>query len=183
MHRDLPHGTHAHRRWPSPHRAPWIVSPKGTSSLAKALRYREVMPRHAKSTKYLRDTRMIAGLDKYRAKLKNLQLGTGLDTPDSVAARFQAHLDAMQAVAANEVAWRVAIQREQQLEIEIKRLIERTKFYLRSLFGAKSATLREFGLKPQAKSKVSTETALRAVEKRRETRRLRRTMGKKQKKA
>ncbi len=123
---------------------------------------------------------MIAGLDKYRAKLENLQLGAGLDTPDAVAARFQAHLDAMQAVAAREIAWRAAIQSEQQMEIEIKQLLERAKFYLRSRFGASSGALREFGLKPQAKAKVSAETALRAVEKRRETRRLRRTMGKKQ---
>jgi hypothetical protein len=141
------------------------------------------MPRHAKATKRARDTGMIRGLRKYGSNLVNLDLGAGLDSANAVAARFQAHLDAMTAVAAAEIAWRIALEQEAALEAEMKALVERARLALSAHFGPRSARLAEFGLRPGAPAKVSAAVKAAAVEKRRATRKARRTLGPKQRKA
>ena len=138
------------------------------------------MPRHAKHTKYERDENMIRGLRSHAAKLIAFDLGTGFKSPDAVAAKYQAHLDAMSDVTEKEIAWKLAVERERVLEAEIKNLHPRVQDYLRSHFGAGASALRRFGLKPAKEPTVPVKTKLRAIEKRRETRRLRGTMGKKQ---
>ncbi len=52
--------------------------------------------------------------------------------------------------------------------------------YLRSHYGKKSARLRLFGLMPSTGPEIPVEVKARAVERRLETRRLRGTLGKKQ---
>jgi lipase chaperone LimK len=141
------------------------------------------MPRHAKATKRARDAGMIAGFRKYGAKLVGFNLGPGFESVASVVARFQAHLEAMEAVHAAEIAWKLAVQDEARLEAEVKELAARAASYLSGTFGPSASQLRQFGLKPRAKTRISVEAKASAVEKRRETRKARKTMGPKERRA
>jgi hypothetical protein len=139
------------------------------------------MPRHAKSTKYARDTRMMEGLIKHAALLNFGPPGL-VESPLALAARFREHLDAMRAVERREAAWRDALRREAKIEAGIKDLMARLARLLSGVLGVDAPVLRDFGLKPATKPKVSVETKRRAVEKRAATRRLRGTMGRRQRK-
>ena len=122
---------------------------------------------------------MIAGLRKHAAILPSRPAADIASIADLIA-RFQAHLDAMQDVARKEIAWNVAREEEARLEREIQALLARVKAMLQSSFGPGSTTLRDFGVKPYRRRKPSASTMKLAVEKRRATRTLRRTMGRKQ---
>jgi hypothetical protein len=137
------------------------------------------MPRHAKSTKVQRARGMIAGLKKHAERLVNPRL----ESLETIASRYQAHLDALDKVAAAHAAWMQAVRDEVRLETELKKLTERLRRYLQGIFGDHSAALLDFGLKPRKKAYISAEKMLRTVEKRNATRKARGTMGKRQKKA
>ena len=141
------------------------------------------MPRHAKSTKVARDRCMLAGLKKHSELLTRAVVGGVLKSPPAVAARFQAHLDALDEVAAKQAAWREAVGNEERLEKEIKELMGPLGLCLSVVYGAASPTLRDFGLSPRKSAKISAEKMVQTVAKRNETRKARHTMGKKQKKA
>ena len=138
------------------------------------------MPRHAKSTKYNRDTEMIEGLRKHRKRLRGSLPPEWLSVDDLIE-RFQEHLDAMAEASDKEIEWRVALEREAKLEAGIKELMVRVTLLVQSSFGAGAATLREFGVKPFVRRKPSMATLKLAIEKRLATRALRRTMGRRQK--
>jgi hypothetical protein len=140
------------------------------------------MPKHAKHTKASRDEGMLRGLHELGPKLLYIRGGPGLDTVDAIVARYRAHLAAMAEVAEKEIAWRLAVERERALEVEILAIHARVVLGLRAQFGSRSAQLRRFGLRPARVPKISAETKRRAVERRLETRRLRGTLGKKQRK-
>jgi hypothetical protein len=141
------------------------------------------MPRHAKSTKLVRNRSMLAGLKKHSELLSRMIHGGILKSPPAVAARFQAHLDALDEVATKQAAWRAALGNEESLEKEIKKLMKPLGQLLASVYGAASPTLRDFGLAPRKSVKISAEKMVQTVAKRNATRNARHTMGKKQKKA
>ncbi len=125
---------------------------------------------------------MLQALAKHAEALTGMRLCTG-EGADEVARRVREHLDAMDAVRATEIAAKVAVQRERKLETALKLLLPNVRLYLDSRFGRSAPVLEEFGLKPFRPGKPSMKTLARAVEKRRETRKLRGTMGKKQRRA
>ncbi len=141
------------------------------------------MPRHAKSTKVLRGRSMVAGLKEHAAELPNIAWGPGLRSVHEIAARFQAHLDALDEVAAREALWRAAVVKEARLEKELKKLLQRLTLFLQAVYGDESGRLRDFGLKPRKKAKISAQKMMFTIAKRNATRKARGTMGKKQKKA
>ena len=141
------------------------------------------MPRHAKSTKVLRGRSMVAGLKKHAPALSRVSWGSALRSADEVAARFQAHLDALDEAAAREAAWRAALGKEARLEKEIKKVLQQVTLFLQAVYGDESNTLRDFGLKPRKKAKIGPAKMALTVEKRNATRKARHTMGKKQRKA
>jgi hypothetical protein len=141
------------------------------------------MPRHAKSTKVVRDRSMLAGLKKHSELLSRAIVGGILKSPAAVAARFQAHLEALDEVAAKHAAWRAALSHEERLEKELKKLMKTVGLQLTSVYGDDSPTLRDFGLAPRKNVKISAEKMVVTVAKRNATRKARHTMGKKQKKA
>jgi hypothetical protein len=141
------------------------------------------MPRHAKSTKVVRDRSMLAGLKKHSDLLNRAIVGGILKSPAAVAARFQAHLDALDDVAAKQTAWREALSNEERLEKEIKEVMRTLDLQLTGVYGADSPTLRDFGIAPRKNVKISVEKMVQTVAKRNATRKTRHTMGKKQKKA
>ncbi len=137
------------------------------------------MPRHAKSTKVLRNRGMIAGLQKHASTLK----AQGVGSPAAFGARFQAQLDALDRIAAAHAALRDALADEERLETEIRKLAARVTDFVLATFGETSVVLYDFGLKPRKKAKISAAKMLRTVEKRNATRKARGTMGKRQRKA
>jgi hypothetical protein len=132
------------------------------------------MPRHAKSNKLQRARGMIAGLKKHAVQLVSPWIDSA-----AAAARYQAHLKALDTVAATHAAWMQAVRDEMRLERDIKKLTERLRQYVQGVLGEDS--LRDFGLKPRKKAYISAEKMLRTVEKRNATRKARGTMGKRQK--
>ncbi len=140
------------------------------------------MPKHAKSTKVARDEGLIAGIRKKLQDTDDLVILGVRYTPESLAAEYRRHLEKMQEVTQREIAWRMAVDQEGTLETKIKVLTEHVKAYLAGRFGPSSAELRAFGLKPRKKAVTRVETKRLAIEKRLETRKLRKTMGKKQRK-
>jgi hypothetical protein len=125
---------------------------------------------------------MITGLRKHSDYLEDAFASTTFNSIESVTTRIQQHLDAMSAVKENEIRWRVALDAEAKLEKETAALVRRVASLLMSVYGDRSPKLRDFGIEPRKKPKIGVETMRLAVEKRRETRRLRGTMGKKQRK-
>ncbi len=137
------------------------------------------MPRHAKLTKVQRNRGMIAGLKKHAALFQ----AQGIGSPSSLAARFQAQLDALDGVAARYAAWQQALAEEEHLEAEIRKLTARVTSAVLAAFGEQSAQLYDFGIKPRKKATMSAEKMRLTVEKRNATRKARGTMGKRQKRA
>jgi hypothetical protein len=99
---------------------------------------------------------------------------------DGLAAPFEAHLRAMDEVDRREKAWREAVAEEQKLEKRIQRHALHLAEIARARFGADGAKLRDFGLEPRKPPRISVQTKAAAVEKRRETRKRRGTMGRRQ---
>ena len=126
---------------------------------------------------------MIRGLCKYGATFVNFNLGPGYDSIGAVIARFQAHVDAMEAVQPAEIAWKLALQEEARPEAEVTALAIRAASYLSAAFGPRASELREFGLKPRKKTRTNAQTKAAAVEKRHETRKARKTTDPKERKA
>ena len=138
------------------------------------------MPRHAKSTKVQRDSQMAAGLRAHARELGKVQAGHGLVSPEAVAASYEEHLAALKDADAKEVAWKTAIRRERKLEAGIKATHPHVQRYLEAVYGPDSTELVQYGLTPHQEAVTPVATKAAAVEKRRETRRRRGTMGKKQ---
>ncbi len=141
------------------------------------------VPRHAKSTKIQRDRGMIKGLRAHTETLRFVSLGKGPNVEaETVVAMYQKHLDALLDATEKEMAWKTALLVERRLEAALKKTHLQVQRYVEGVFGEDAIELRRFGLKPRKKAVTSIDTKLRAVEKRRETRRLRGTMGKRQRK-
>jgi len=140
------------------------------------------MPRHAKATKIARDEGMIAGITKTFPEDEKFIIRGVWHTPQTLAAEYRQHLELLREVTTREVEWRTAVDQERKLEASLKGLHEYVKMYLAGRFGPSSPALRAFGLKPQKKAVTSVETKTLAIMKRLETRKLRKTMGKKQRK-
>lgn len=138
------------------------------------------MPRHAKSTKHRRDTAMVEGLRKHRRVLSAL-VAVSMGSVDELIARFEAHLDAMDAATRLETRWRAALRREAQLEEGVKELMRRLTPLLQGVFGRAGPRVRDFGIRPYVRRKPSVATMKAAVEKRRATRAARQTRGRRQK--
>lgn len=139
------------------------------------------MPRHAKDTKVTRDKGMIKGLRAYAKRLGRVSRGKGPNVdPAEVIAMYQEHLDALLRANEKEMEWKAALLVERRLETALKPEHLQMQRYLEGVFGPDSLELRRFGLKPRKTPVVPIATKKRAAEKRRETRRLRKTMGKRQ---
>ena len=141
------------------------------------------MPKHAKHTKSDRDRGMITGLRMFKSKLSDLNIDDRFTSPEAVIAKYQEHLDAMRDATEKEIAWRTALERERTLEREIQTLNPRVQSFLRAVFGERNrGALARFGMRAFKVPTITAETKAAAAAKRLETRRLRRTMGRRQRK-
>jgi hypothetical protein len=124
---------------------------------------------------------MIRGLRAYAKRLGRVSTGKGPTVdPEDVVAMYRAHLAALLRANEKEAEWRAALAVERRLEANLKPKHLQMQRYLEGVFGPESLELANFDLKPRKEPYVPVETKLRAVEKRRETRRQRKTMGKRQ---
>jgi hypothetical protein len=140
------------------------------------------VPKHAKSTKRGRNEAMMSGIRKYLSSLATIKIDGVTYTPAELVAVYQRHLDKLKEVAEKEAAWRAAVQDENALEQDIQKLTVKLNLYVGATFGPSAAKLLEFGIRPRGKPITSAETKRHAVEARRRTRKLRWTMGPKQRK-
>jgi hypothetical protein len=141
------------------------------------------MPHHARSTKRVRDQGILDGLSKHSARLSSMARVMRLASPDQLGDRFRAHLAALNAVEQAEAALAEAVAVERRLEAAVKAYMPRLRSLLEGAFDGDLLTLHDFAIKPRRRTRPSAETLRGAVEKRRETRKLRGTMGKKQRRA
>lgn len=139
------------------------------------------VPRHSKDTKIRRDRGMIRGLRACAKRLGRVSMGKGATVdPEEVVAMYQEHLAALLRANEKEAEWKAALAVERRIEAALKPQHLQMQRYLEGVFGPDSPELRAFDLKPRKTPVVRIETKRRAVEKRRETRRMRKTMGKRQ---
>jgi hypothetical protein len=141
------------------------------------------LPKRGKLTKQTRDRGMIAGIRKHRALFDAMGVGPEHLKADDLIARFEAHLQVIDDIDRYDKLRSQSIALEAKLEKAILALWHLVSSFAVGSFGEASLTLRDFALKPRKPPTLTVVTKAIAVAKRRETRRLRRTMGKRQRKA
>lgn len=140
----------------------------------------EAVPKIGKHVKVKRDEGVIAGVRKHFRGDEEITLEQETYTFDEIVAIFEEHLAMLGAIDFHARERSIAIAEEAKLEPKVRALALALKTHMSSRMGKESPRLREFAFKPAKKPHVPVETKLRAIEKRAETRKLRHTMGKKQ---
>ena len=138
------------------------------------------MPKFAKSTKTARDLGVIRGVRRHFGGHKNLVINHVRYTVDSLAAEFEAHLQAMARVHSLTLERSAAIEAERAMEAKVARIFAGVKSIAESMMGKHGARMRHFGIEPDKKPHMTVETKLVANVKRQATRKRRGIMGKKQ---
>ena len=138
------------------------------------------VPKRGKLTKQTRARKMIAGIRKHAAAIDAQRIGPGRLGAAALVARFEAHLECIDDIAKYDALKSDAVAREAKLEVEMLALWHLVRYFAASYFGEESVQLRDFGLKERKKPVISSATKALAVAKRRATRAVRRTMGKRQ---
>jgi hypothetical protein len=124
------------------------------------------------------------------AMIKGLQAAFGAKAPFTLAGRaykrddivqiLQSLLDAIEAVRIAEAQLKGARTVRANVAKRVQPIERALERFLRAVYGADSAKLLTFGVKPERPRKVTIQTKADAVEKGRATRKARGTMGKKQ---
>jgi hypothetical protein len=140
------------------------------------------LPKISKGTKAARDRAVIAGIRKHRQAFDEHGVGPHHLKADDLVARFEEHLQALADIDRYDGLKSEAILREAKLEKEMLELWMLISCLAQGRFGASSTKMSDFAKKPRKEPEVSVATKALAVAKRRETRRVRRTMGKRQRK-
>ena len=140
------------------------------------------MPKRGKPNKLARDRRVIAGLKKHPEVFDETPVGPQRWKTADFIAIFEEHAKAIEDIDRFEARKRAAVAREAELERGLSEMWHMVVRGVRLRFGYTAAELADFGVKPPKKAVVSTAAKAKAVERRRETRGLRGTMGPKQRK-
>jgi len=138
------------------------------------------VPKLAKSTKTARDLGVIRGARKHFTIRKAIIINEVRYTADSLAAVFEEHLQAMARVHQLTLERSKAIAAERELEAKVARIYIGVKNIAESMMGKHGARMRDFGIEPDKKPRMTAETKLLANVKRQATRKRRGIMGKKQ---
>ena len=124
--------------------------------------------------------KLIAGLAKHFNGQTLTIAGSQLKTAD-IQTQLQSYLTALQAEDTARAAWKASVQSVDALKPATHALIVNLLGFLRTAFGATSATLLDFGLTPRPPSKRTVANKAVAIEKAQATRDVRHTAGPKQK--
>lgn len=107
----------------------------------------------------------------------------GKRSRDELEAPLRRYLAAVEQTRKASVAHRARVAEERRAHKEAHPIALRLRQWLRARLNDDSAELVAYGVKPTRPTKKTVAVKVRAIEKSRETRKLRRTMGKKQRKA
>jgi hypothetical protein len=150
---------------------------------ASHARRRLVMPRVAKVIKRARASSILAGLKKRYEPDDVLNVGGKKCTRRELVDLYQAHLDALRAVDETAAAASAAVAKERAIARDLGPVTFFLKVWVESTLGRSPVILGDFGWEVPKKPGPKTVAAkARGAEKLRETRRLRGTMGKRQRK-
>ena len=128
-------------------------------------------------------TALVTGLKKH-APGRPFVLASQTYSAADILGEVNALLAAASAVPKARGALKDAIRADRELRARKAELLRGLRGTIQSMFRGQTTTLADFGLEPpRARRPATTEEAVLAVEKRRATRKERRTMGKKQKAA
>jgi hypothetical protein len=129
------------------------------------------------------DQKMVDGLTKHKAVITALAIGGRMLTPDDVIATFQARIDASNEALTTKASATAAVLAERAERARTKRFVSSARQVVRSMFGESVDLLADFGLAPPRPRRIDPQKKVEAAAKSKATRKLRHTMGKKQKAA
>jgi len=96
---------------------------------------------------------------------------------------LRSYLAAVQRTRQASIAHRTRVAEERAALAAAHPIVLRIRLFLRTRVGPKSPLLRSYGVQPLREGKKTVDVKLQAIEKARETRKLRKTMGRKQRRA
>jgi hypothetical protein len=139
------------------------------------------VPKRGKLTKRTRNRTIIAGIRKHPEAFEQ---GLGADklTAEQIIARLEEHLRVLDDIDRYDKLKSESIVREATMEEDILDLWFLIRLRAQSHFGPESPKVGDFFMKRRKKPKIDVATKAVAVAKRRATRKVRRTMGKRQRK-
>lgn len=138
------------------------------------------MPKIGKKDKVLRDEGNIVALLEELASEEIIILEEKSYTRDELLSIFKEHLEVLAEIRRLTIARDIAIALERKLEPRVKRISFHLGEKVKSRIGRRNPLLKKYGFEPEKKPHVPVEAKARAVVRRLETRKLRGTMGRKQ---
>ena len=146
-------------------------------------RNRVPMPKMSKAMRAVRAMGIIAGIEKRFGRRNILALGGRQYTPGELAAVFQSQIDAVDQVDAAHAAVVNAVAREREIARTVRNLTRLLRFWIGAEFGSDAEAWADFGLTaPKKPGPKTVEAKLAGAERARATRKMRHTMGKRQRK-
>jgi hypothetical protein len=139
------------------------------------------MSKGNKTTVTALDQKIIAALGSQLKATTTITLEGEAYKAKDLQQQFQAEVDAASTTQSAKNAWQQAVLAEEKVATQVTLLRKALRAYLIGTYGAKSATVAEFGFAPK-EATVDVATKALAIEKRAATRAARGTMGAKQKK-
>jgi hypothetical protein len=139
------------------------------------------MSKANKTTITALDQKIIAALGSQLKTTATITLGGEAYKAKDLQQQLQAEVDAASTTQSAKTAWQQAVLAEEKVATQAALLRKALRAYLIGTYGAKSATVAEFGLAPK-EATVDVATKALAIQKRAATRVARGTMGSKQKK-
>jgi hypothetical protein len=132
-------------------------------------------------TTQTRDAAIISGIKKRFQNVPSVVLGGVTYTPAALAALFQSHINAANAVVTAKGQWKNAIAAYQTLTKTVSNAVTGLQEIVRQMFNNAPDAVADFGFTPKKTTKKSTVIKVVAAAKSRATREARNTLGKKEK--
>jgi hypothetical protein len=143
----------------------------------------DVMSKTSKVVKRAQAARVIAGISKHFAGKTGIDVGGKRYTPKQLVGLFQSHIDAIEEVDAAHAAGAVAVAKERKAALRVRDATRYLKMVVEVEFGPDAVAWDDFGWElPKKPGPKTVEAKLEGARKVRETRKLRNTMGKRQRK-
>lgn len=130
-----------------------------------------------------RDTGAIRGIRAHLPRKKPIHIAGVDHMPDAMVALFEEHLQALDRVEQLTIQRRVAVAQERAIEARVLAVHAHLREHVALTFGKRSPRMREFGLAPHKKPRMTAKTKKLANDKRQATRKERGILGKKQRAA
>jgi len=135
-----------------------------------------------RATEQARDANIIAGIQKHLQSVTSISLDGVAYAPADLVKLFQSQIDQANACTAAKTAFLNTVKAKAALDAEVKPILELLQSYVGNAFGRSSQAFGDFGFTLRKSNKVqNTEDKAAAAKKREATRKVRNTMGSRQK--